>query len=179
MGVSLVADRTSRIGVDALERIALVRRLASRLEQQCERFLRSEYGLSWPQFQVLRELSVDRPTKLQEVNDAVLCTRGNLAAIIDRLERDGWLVRMRRQGDRRVVLLGLTEKGAKIEEITRRLQALMAEWLTPAREAMAANLNDLTALLQDLTDPLGEASASRLITAGRSAAVEWLSGEGA
>lgn len=178
MGVPLMTYSVSQYGVDALERIALVRRLASRLEQQCERFLRSEYGLSWPQFQVLRELSADRPTKLQQVNDAVFCTRGNLAAIVDRLERDGWLVRMRRQGDRRVVLLGLTEKGARVSEIDQRLQELMAEWLAPQQES-AAILTDLTALLRDLTDPLGESTGTRLIAAGSSAATEWLSGEGA
>lgn|GEM_PF-1912995 len=151
MGVCLL----SRVDVEALERIALVRRLASRLEQQCERVLRSEYGLSWPQFQVLRELSVDKPTALQQVNDAVYCTRGNLAAIIDRLERDGWLKRFRLQGDRRVVMLGLTEKGARVNEIAEELRKRLLEWMGPAwADAQEIHVH-LGALLQDMTDPLG------------------------
>jgi len=166
MGVS----RLSRVDVEALERIALLRRLASRLEQQCERFLRYEYGLSWPQFQVLRELSVDKPTLLQQVNDAVYCTRGNLAAIIDRLERDGWLRRFRLQGDRRVVMLGLTEKGAQVVQIAAELRERMEEWLKPVWDDVQEIHMHLEALLQDITDPLGSrvnmAEDDSLVAAG-------------
>lgn len=166
MGVS----RLSRVDVEALERIALLRRLASRLEQQCERFLRYEYGLSWPQFQVLRELSVDKPTLLQQVNDAVYCTRGNLAAIIDRLERDGWLRRFRLQGDRRVVMLGLTEKGAQVVQIAAELRERMEEWLKPVWDDVQEIHMHLDSLLQDITDPLGSrvnmAEDDSLVAAG-------------
>ncbi|MEW8979220.1 MAG: MarR family transcriptional regulator [Symbiobacterium sp.] len=163
-------SRLSRVDVEALERIALLRRLASRLEQQCERFLRYEYGLSWPQFQVLRELSVDKPTLLQQVNDAVYCTRGNLAAIIDRLERDGWLRRFRLQGDRRVVMLGLTEKGAQVVQIAAELRERMEEWLKPVWDDVQEIHMHLEALLQDITDPLGSrvnmAEDDSLVAAG-------------
>lgn len=151
MGVCLL----SRVDVEVLERIALVRRLSSRLEQQCERVLRTEYGLSWPQFQVLRELSVEKPTMLQQVNDAVYCTRGNLAAIIDRLERDGWLKRFRLQGDRRVVMLGLTEKGARVGEIAQVLRARLLEWMGSSWDDAQEIHVHLEALLRDMTDPLG------------------------
>lgn len=155
MGVGVL----SRTDVAAVERIAMVRRMASRLEQQCERYLRSAYGLSWPQFQVLRELSVERPTMLQRVNDAVYCTRGNLAAIIDRLERDGWLERFRLQGDRRVVMLSLTEKGAQVTAIEAELRARVREWLEPVwREAQEIQ-EYLGVLLRDMTDPLAAEEA--------------------
>ncbi|MBY6275373.1 MarR family winged helix-turn-helix transcriptional regulator [Symbiobacterium thermophilum] len=155
MGVGVL----SRTDVAAVERIAMVRRMASRLEQQCERYLRSAYGLSWPQFQVLRELSVERPTMLQRVNDAVYCTRGNLAAIIDRLERDGWLERFRLQGDRRVVMLSLTEKGAQVTAIEAELRARIREWLEPVwREAQEIQ-EYLGVLLRDMTDPLAAEEA--------------------
>ncbi|MFB5083555.1 MarR family winged helix-turn-helix transcriptional regulator [Symbiobacterium thermophilum] len=155
MGVGVL----SRTNVAAVERIAMVRRMASRLEQQCERYLRSAYGLSWPQFQVLRELSVERPTMLQRVNDAVYCTRGNLAAIIDRLERDGWLERFRLQGDRRVVMLSLTEKGAQVTAIEAELRARVREWLEPVwREAQEIQ-EYLGVLLRDMTDPLAAEEA--------------------
>lgn len=149
----------SRIDVEAVERITLVRRLASRLEQQCERYLRSAYGLSWPQFQVLRELSVERPTMLQQVNDAVHCTRGNLAAIIDRLERDGWLERFRLQGDRRVVMLSLTEKGAQVPAIEAELRARIQEWLEPVWQEAQEIHQYLDELLRDMTDPLAAQDA--------------------
>lgn len=155
MGVGLL----SRIDVEALERIALVRRMASRLEQQCERYLRSQYGLSWPQFQVLRELSVERPTMLQRVNDAVHCTRGNLAAIIDRLERDGWLERFRLQGDRRVVMLSLTEKGARVPAMEEELRARIGEWLEPVLPEAQEIQQHLSELLRDMTDPLASEDA--------------------
>jgi len=157
------------VDVEALERIALVRRLASRLEQQCERVLRSEYGLSWPQFQVLRELSVDKPTMLQQVNDAVYCTRGNLAAIIDRLERDGWVRRFRLQGDRRVVMLALTEKGAQMGEIAGVLRTRLLEWMGPSWADVQEVHVHLGALLQDMTDPLGsqvQVEDDELVAAG-------------
>lgn len=166
MGVCLL----SRINVEAVERIALVRRLASRLEQHCERYLRAQYGLSWPQFQVLRELSVERPTMLQRVNDAVYCTRGNLAAIIDRLERDGWLERFRLQGDRRVVMLSLTEKGSRVIEMEAELRARVQEWLGPMWQEAQEIQEYLGELLRDLTDPLASQDAlkqkERLVAVG-------------
>lgn len=155
MGVGVL----SRTDIAAMERIALVRRMASRLEQQCERHLRSAYGLSWPQFQVLRELSLDRPTMLQRVNDAVYCTRGNLAAIIDRLERDGWLERFRLQGDRRVVMLSLTEKGAQVPAIEAELRARLREWLEPVWQEAQEIQGYLNDLLRDMTDPLAAEEA--------------------
>lgn len=166
MGVCLL----SRINVEAVERIALVRRLASRLEQHCERYLRAQYGLSWPQFQVLRELSVERPTMLQRVNDAVYCTRGNLAAIIDRLERDGWLERFRLQGDRRVVMLSLTEKGSRVIEMEAELRARVQEWLGAMWQEAQEIQEYLGELLRDLTDPLASQDAlkqkERLVAVG-------------
>ncbi len=96
---------------------------------------------------------------LQRVHDAVHCTRGNLAAIIDRLERDGWLERFRLQGDRRVVMLSLTEKGARVPAMEEELRARIGEWLEPVLPEAQEIQQHLSELLRDMTDPLASEDA--------------------
>lgn len=139
----------------AIDQVAMLRRVATRLEYQCDWFLRNAYGLSWPQFQVLQTLSPDRPTPLQQVNELVMCTRSNLTALVDRLERDGWVERVRRKGDRRIVLLKLTAKAEQCKgEIAQRLDQHMEERLAFFLGEDDTVVEELTEVLEHLATPL-------------------------
>ena len=68
------------------------------------------------------------------------CDPSNATAIVDRLERAGLAERRPMEGDRRVKLVALTERGLAMK------QELMAEFLAPPEELLALTRSDLEAL---------------------------------
>lgn len=72
------------------------------------------YGLTQPQFSVLEALGHLGPMTIGEVSRKMLVTGGCMTVIVDNLERDGLVERVRSTEDRRVVKVGLTEKGKKL-----------------------------------------------------------------
>ncbi len=75
-----------------------------------------KYGLTAPQSSVLRMLSKYGPLASTELSRMLYMTPSNITGIIDRMEKKGLVTRIRQPGDRRVVLLQLTEKGAGLSK---------------------------------------------------------------
>ena len=67
-----------------------------------------------PQFEILSCLDRTKGLPLSEIAERLLVSGGNVTGIIDRLERDGYVYRVRDKTDRRVVRALLTEKGFEI-----------------------------------------------------------------
>lgn len=90
--------------------------LASQVaERTVERVIDHTFGLTYPQFRTLQALSAAPESGcLGNIADSIRCTRGNLTGIADRLERDGWIERVRSKEDRRVVNIRLTDAGARV-----------------------------------------------------------------
>ena len=84
--------------------------LGKAMYKQADRFL-SAYGLTPSQFEILTVLSEEGTIPLNRLSERLCCACSNVTGIVDRLERDGLVKRERSQEDRRVILLGLTEKG--------------------------------------------------------------------
>lgn len=76
------------------------------------------YGLTQPQFSVLEALGHLGPLTIGELGKKMLVTGGCMTVIIDNLERDGLVERVRSIEDRRVIKVGLTVKG---DELFRRI----------------------------------------------------------
>ncbi|MBP1742639.1 MAG: hypothetical protein H6Q48_4932 [Deltaproteobacteria bacterium] len=74
-----------------------------------------KYGLSFPQYNVLRVLDASRNgrNKISEVSRIMLVPGANMTGIAKRLERDGYLLRKRDLRDERVTLLQITSKGKR------------------------------------------------------------------
>ena len=73
------------------------------------------YGLSFPQYNVLRVLDASRNgmNKISEVSRIMLVPGANMTGIAKRLERDGFIIRKSDSNDERVTMLEITPKGKR------------------------------------------------------------------
>ena len=73
------------------------------------------YGLSFPQYNVLRVLdaSLNGMNKISGVSRIMLVPGANMTGIAKRLERDGFLIRKSDSNDERVTILEITPKGKR------------------------------------------------------------------
>ncbi|HCA78845.1 MAG TPA: MarR family transcriptional regulator [Bacteroidetes bacterium] len=74
------------------------------------------YGLTQPQFSVVEALGHLGPMTTGDLGKKMLVTGGCMTVILDNLERDGVVERVRSVEDRRVVTVGLTTKGTELFE---------------------------------------------------------------
>lgn len=70
--------------------------------------------LTGPQLTVLKMLEGLGDLSLSDLSDRIRAQNSTVTGIIDRMEREGLVVRTRSTEDRRVVRIKLTEKGARI-----------------------------------------------------------------
>lgn len=73
------------------------------------------YGLSFPQYNVLRVLDASKGgrNKISDISRIMLVPGANMTGIAKRLERAGFLIRKSDPGDERVTILQITPKGKK------------------------------------------------------------------
>jgi DNA-binding MarR family transcriptional regulator len=73
------------------------------------------YGLSFPQYNVLRVLDASRKgmNKISEISRIMLVPGANMTGLAKRLERDGFLIRKSDSNDKRVTILEITLKGKR------------------------------------------------------------------
>lgn len=97
------------------ERLRLWLRLlrASRtIEAQLRGNLRTEFDTTLPRFDVLAALSrYEEGLKMSQLSGILRVSNGNVTGIVDRLAKDGLLVRVPVPGDRRAWLVRLTRRG--------------------------------------------------------------------
>ncbi len=67
-------------------------------------------GLHLQQFWVLI-LTRKTPMRMSEIAQALETSQANVTGLVDRLERDGYVSRVRAESDRRVVEVGITQEG--------------------------------------------------------------------
>ena len=69
------------------------------------------YGLTIPQFGVIESLGHLGPMKIGEMCSKKMMSGGNITVVIDNLEKQGLVERVKTEDDRRAYLLQLTDKG--------------------------------------------------------------------
>jgi DNA-binding MarR family transcriptional regulator len=106
------------------------------------------FGLSPKQLVLIWRLPPGKTMSMREMGDRLSCDASFMTGMVDRLEEEGLLERLRDPDDRRVTLITLTEKGVGFRE-----QALAALHEPPPEfEALsAAELEQLAALLAKAT----------------------------
>lgn len=72
------------------------------------------FGLTQPQFGVIECLGHLGIMPIGDISGKLLMSCGNATIIIDNLEKEGLVERIREKNDRRVIKVGLTEKGQKL-----------------------------------------------------------------
>ncbi|MBP1739008.1 MAG: hypothetical protein H6Q48_1301 [Deltaproteobacteria bacterium] len=93
--------------------IALVR--AAEIFKRTHTTIFRNYGLSFPQYNVLRVLDASRNgrNKISEISRIMLVPGANMTGIAKRLKRDGFLTRKPDAKDERVTILEITPKGRR------------------------------------------------------------------
>src|SRR5438552_529800 len=76
----------------------------------------TEFDLTAMQGHVLRILEPDKPVAMSTLADALSCDASNVTGIVDKLESRGLIARQGAEGDRRIKMLAVTEKGRKMRE---------------------------------------------------------------
>ena len=128
--------------------------------------IQKEHGVSIPQILCLSYLhaSPNFQSTQGEIRQFLNLNSSTTSGIIDRLELKGLLARLPKQGDKRVVSIVLTSKGASLlnnvpallhEQLSERLKALPENKLYQIQES----LNTLVSLLN-----IGEIEAAPMLT---------------
>lgn len=102
-------DRISRRRLRAWLRLLRITRSA---ENQLREYLRLQFDTTLPRFDVAAALyRAQAPMKMSELSKMLLVSNGNATAVVDRLEREGKARRVAKEGDKRIVLVELTDAG--------------------------------------------------------------------
>ena len=82
------------------------------IEQQLRTFLRHNFSVTLPQFDVLSELErAGDPLTMSQLSKELMVSNGNVTGVIDRLEKIDFVRRVRAVRDRRIQYIELTAKG--------------------------------------------------------------------
>ena len=74
------------------------------------------YGLTEPQSAVVRNLYNNGPMSSADLSRTLYVTPSNITGIIDRLEKKQFVERIKKEGDRRVALITLTDAGKELSK---------------------------------------------------------------
>jgi len=128
---------------------------SARIIEPWERFLKTQAGLSNEQYNVLRILRGSHPTRLacSEISQRMIARDPDVTRLVDRLSQRGLVSRARAKQDRRVVEVGITDKGREV------LKALDPHVDRMPRSVLGhlgpAKLTQLARLLEQLIADLG------------------------
>jgi DNA-binding MarR family transcriptional regulator len=104
------------MNVDIEQRAFEALRRISRATDRHSRFLLREYELTGPQLAVLKALAHRRQAPIGVLAKAAFMGAPTVTGIVDRLERQGLVTRVRSATDRRQVFVVLTETGHRLVE---------------------------------------------------------------
>jgi MarR family 2-MHQ and catechol resistance regulon transcriptional repressor len=116
----------SNLSTDEKVLMALVR--AAEIFKRAHSAVFRSYGLSFPQYNVLRVLDASRGghNKITDVSRIMLVPGANMTGIAKRLERGGFIVRKSDPRDERVTMLQITSKG---KTTLQRIEHEKDEWV--------------------------------------------------
>jgi len=128
-------------------------RASDQLQIRFARLLR-EYGLTSPtQYNILRILRGEgKPLPILEIASRTIAVVPGITGLIDRLERAGFVNRLRCEKDRRVIYVALTDQGmTTLAALDEPLVALHRKLLGHLSQA---ELQELIRLLEKVREPL-------------------------
>ena len=120
-----------------------------------------QYGLTPPQYTVLRLIGISRSKQLtmSEIGKEMTVTFANITTIVDNLEKLQYVRRQRDPRDRRLVRVKLTDAGAKLfKKIFRSHRKEVAKLMKALDEAQLLQLIDFTEAIKKNTSSLALAA---------------------
>jgi DNA-binding MarR family transcriptional regulator len=137
-----------------LEVLLGLRIAAARILEPWARFLRETTGLTPNQYNVLRILRGSHPTPLAsgDIAERMMDRDPDVTRLVDRLEKQGYVSRVRNSRDRRVVEVAISPSGlALVQQIDPHVRRLPGALLGHLGQDRLESLRDLLdALLTDL-----------------------------
>ncbi len=132
--------------MDTTEILIKIRKIVRSVDIESKK-IQKEYGVSIPQVLCLSFLhdSTNYQSTQGEIRKFLNLNSSTVSGIIDRLERKGYLARLPKSGDKRVVNIALTSAGDKLlnripsllhEQLSDRLKQLDAEVLQQVEEGL-------------------------------------------
>jgi MarR family transcriptional regulator, organic hydroperoxide resistance regulator len=91
----------------------------------------AEFDLTPMQGHAVRVLDPERPLAMSTLAQELVCDASNVTGIVDKLESRGLIARQGAEGDRRIKMLAVTEKGRQLRE------QLWARTMEPPRAVTA------------------------------------------
>jgi DNA-binding MarR family transcriptional regulator len=76
----------------------------------------AEFDLTPMQGHAMRTLDPDRPLAMSTLAEGLACDASNVTGIVDKLESRGLITRQGAEGDRRIKMLCVTDKGRKLRD---------------------------------------------------------------
>ncbi len=125
------------------------------------------YGLTGPQVTAVKMLESLGDLSLSALSERMSAKNSTVTGIVDRMERDGLVQRVRSESDRRVVLIRLTEEGAALA--AKIPLESMQIFTTALASLTAGEREELTRLLLKVTDRVAievEAAEARVLGEG-------------
>ena len=125
-------------------------RVTRMAEAELREFLRVEHHSTLPRFDVMAALHrANRPLTMSELSRMLLVSNGNTTTVVDRLEKDGLVLRTSSPADRRIVHVALTDDGRRhFEQLAADHEARVDELFAGVS---ATELDALTDLMQHMT----------------------------
>lgn len=110
-----VEEKTYVSDLTINERVLIAMVRAAELFKRTHSGIFRNYGLSFPQYNVLRVLDASQNgrNRISEVSRIMLVPGANMTGIAKRLERDGFIIRKSDSRDERVTILEITPKGRR------------------------------------------------------------------
>jgi DNA-binding MarR family transcriptional regulator len=129
-----------------------IRRLV-RAEYLDSQKMSKQYGLTGPQSLVLRLLIKKGALSSAELSRQMYVTPSNITGIIDRLEKKRLVERIRKQGDRRVALITLTQSGQELgktipDPIEKKFVNQLADLEPEHLQILAMTMNQILSLTE-------------------------------
>jgi DNA-binding MarR family transcriptional regulator len=136
-----------------------IRRLVRAVDLDSQK-ISKRYGLTEPQSAVLRNLFISGPMSSADLSRKLYVTPPNITGIIDRLGKKQFVERIKKEGDRRVALITLTEAGQELSKtlpdpIMKKFIAELADLEPEHVQLLAMAMNQILNLL-DTEDVEGE-----------------------
>lgn len=108
------ADEAAAIALD--ERLCLALYTASRSMTARYRVALEDLGLTYPQYLVMVLLWEEGPVPVGRLGDRLSLESSTLSPLLKRLEGMGLITRTRDRADERLVIIGLTRSGKRMQE---------------------------------------------------------------
>ena len=132
--------------------VGSIRRLVRAVSLDSAKMSR-QFSLTAPQSGVLRSLASNGPISSAQLSRELYVTPSNITGIIDRLEKKGLVQRVRKEGDRRVALITLTQAGEQLSNhLPDPIEIKLISALSDLESKKVADLRESLKLMLRLVD---------------------------